>query len=75
MSETRKNPYEYCKEHKTISVRTAAGCPLCLQAANNALKKTVTWMLADLDFRNEGTDLPITDSPEVAKAREQIKGA
>lgn len=32
MSKEKRNPYEYCKEHKTISVKTTAGCPFCLQA-------------------------------------------
>ena len=41
MSETekRKNPYEYCKEHRTISVKTTAGCPLCLQAKLTTVKE------------------------------------
>ena len=40
------------------------------------LKKTITWMLADMDFRNEGNaDIGFNkvDLPEVAKAREQVK--
>ncbi len=39
MSKEKRNPYEYCKEHRTISVKTTAGCPFCLQAENKRLKE------------------------------------
>ena len=54
--ENKKNPYEYCKEHKTISAKTTAGCPFCLQAENMRLKefarpviKHHCWNLFDMD--------------------------
>ncbi len=43
MSKEKRNPYQYCKEHRTISVKTTAGCPFCLQAqlttANKEIKR------------------------------------
>ncbi len=45
--ENKKNPYEYCKEHKTISVKTTAGCPFCLQAENKRLREA---MVGDSPF-------------------------
>lgn len=32
MGKEKRNPYEYCKKHRTIAVKTTAGCPFCLQA-------------------------------------------
>ncbi len=40
---------------------------------NIDLKRTVEWMLIDLDYRNRNLGIEKEDSPEVAFARELIK--
>jgi len=65
MSKETRNPYEYCKKHKTISVKTTAGCPFCLQAelakANEQLRE-----IGDLcnNCRN------LSDAQEIAYGKE-----
>ncbi len=48
-------------------------CETCIMGHIADLEETVRWMLADIDFRNEGTGIDKEDSPEVAKARKLVE--
>ncbi len=58
MSKETRNPYEYCKKHKTISVKTTAGCPFCLQAELADYKEGCKGLKASVrDLRTEAERL------------------
>ncbi len=49
-------------------------CNRCIGEKLEGLEETVRWMLKDIDYRNEGTGIGNSDSPEVVRARELIEG-